>query len=85
MPDTKRNISLGRLFSADLGVDASHSAMDMTTIYPFESPGGWNIIGRTPLASYDPTRREPFLFRPGDRVRFRPVALSEFQSTACLS
>jgi len=42
-----------------------------TGIYPSATPGGWNIIGRTPLALYDPTRREPFLFRPGDVVRFR--------------
>jgi inhibitor of KinA len=42
-----------------------------TGIYPAVTPGGWNIIGRTPLAPYDPSRREPFLFQPGDRVRFR--------------
>jgi inhibitor of KinA len=53
-----------------------------TGIYPSVTPGGWNIIGRTPLAPYDPSRREPFLFRPGDRVRFRPIALNEFQSMA---
>lgn len=41
-----------------------------TGIYPFESPGGWRIIGRTKLELFDPTREEPSLFRPGDRVRF---------------
>ena len=45
-----------------------------TGIYPAVTPGGWNIIGRTTSLPYDPSRREPFLFRPGDRVRFRPVA-----------
>jgi KipI family sensor histidine kinase inhibitor len=44
-----------------------------TGIYPAVTPGGWNIIGRTSLQPYDPGRDEPFLFRPGDRVRFRPV------------
>jgi inhibitor of KinA len=44
-----------------------------TGIYPAVTPGGWNIIGRTPLQPYDPDRREPFLFRSGDRVRFRPI------------
>lgn len=45
-----------------------------TGIYPATTPGGWNIIGRTPVAPYDPRRSEPFLFRPGDRVRFHPIA-----------
>jgi inhibitor of KinA len=41
-----------------------------TGIYPMVTPGGWNIIGRTPLSPYDTGRRQPFLFRAGDRVRF---------------
>lgn len=57
-------------------------AAGQTGIYPSATPGGWNIIGRTPLAPYDPGRREPFLFRAGDRVRFRPIGLDEFQSMA---
>jgi inhibitor of KinA len=44
-----------------------------TGIYPAVTPGGWNIIGRTSLLPYDPHRQQPFLFRPGDRVRFRSV------------
>ena len=42
-----------------------------TGVYPSVTPGGWNIIGRTPLKPFDAARTEPFLFRPGDRVRFR--------------
>ena len=42
-----------------------------TGVYPAATPGGWNIIGRTPVMPYDPDRAEPFLFRSGDRVRFR--------------
>jgi inhibitor of KinA len=49
-----------------------------TGVYPAVTPGGWNIIGRTPLAPYDPDRQEPFLFRAGDRVQFRPIAHQEF-------
>ncbi|HEY1142041.1 MAG TPA: 5-oxoprolinase subunit PxpB [Lysobacter sp.] len=41
-----------------------------TGIYPRESPGGWRLIGRTPLALFDPSRDEPALLAPGDRVRF---------------
>lgn len=53
-----------------------------TGVYPAATPGGWNLIGRTPVRLYDPGRREPFLLRPGDRVRFRAVAETEFASLA---
>jgi inhibitor of KinA len=49
-----------------------------TGIYPAATPGGWNIIGRTPLKAYDPARAEPFLFRAGDAVRFHPIDRGEF-------
>jgi KipI family sensor histidine kinase inhibitor len=50
-----------------------------TGIYPAVTPGGWNIIGRTPVKPYDPARRDhPFLFKPGDHVRFRPVSREVF-------
>lgn len=41
-----------------------------TGVYPLVSPGGWQLIGRTPLAMFDPQAAEPTLLRPGDRVRF---------------
>jgi KipI family sensor histidine kinase inhibitor len=44
-----------------------------TGIYPWESPGGWRIIGRTPLKLFDPARENPSLLHPGDTVRFVPV------------
>ena len=43
-----------------------------TGIYGLESPGGWQIIGRTDLAMFDPNRDEPFLVTAGDRIRFVP-------------
>lgn len=43
-----------------------------TGIYGLESPGGWQIIGRTPLSIFDPGREAPFLLNAGDRVRFVP-------------
>lgn len=49
-----------------------------TGIYPAATPGGWNIIGRTPLKPYDPSRPTPFLFQAGDTVRFRSVARDEY-------
>jgi inhibitor of KinA len=44
-----------------------------TGVYPVESPGGWRLIGRTPLRLFDPARPDPFLVRAGDTVRFAPI------------
>jgi inhibitor of KinA len=44
-----------------------------TGVYPVSTPGGWNLIGRTPLVTFDPARPEPCTFRPGDAVRFEPI------------
>lgn len=53
-----------------------------TGIYPTKSPGGWNIIGRTPLRLFNPTADPPSLLRAGDRVRFHPVQRDEFERAA---
>src|SRR5438552_13011234 len=50
-----------------------------TGIYPLRSPGGWNLIGRTPLKLFDPTKNPPTLLCPGDRLRFRVITRDEFQ------
>jgi len=49
-----------------------------TGVYPVESPGGWQIIGRTPLILYDPDREQPIPYRSGDRIRFCPVSRAEY-------
>ena len=51
-----------------------------TGIYPLRSPGGWNLIGRTPLKLFDPSKNPPTLLHPGDRVRFCAITKEEFQS-----
>ena len=51
-----------------------------TGIYPIRSPGGWNVIGRTPLRFFDPNKLPPALLHPGDRVRFRSITLDEFEA-----
>jgi KipI family sensor histidine kinase inhibitor len=49
-----------------------------TSIYSVESPGGFWVLGRTPLRLYDPAAADPILLRAGDRVRFRPIDAAEF-------
>lgn len=53
-----------------------------TGVYPIATPGGWNVIGRTPLSLFDPARMEPTLLRAGDQIRFRAVERSEFATLA---
>ncbi len=54
-------------------------ANEQTGIYPIESPGGWQIIGRTPLKLFNPGKVTEFLFQIGDTIRFRPISESEFK------
>ena len=49
-----------------------------TGVYPLTAPGGWQLIGRTPLIIFDLERSDPFLFHPGDRVQFEAVAPETF-------
>ncbi len=49
-----------------------------TGVYPLKSPGGWRIIGATPVEFYDPHREEPVLCRAGDVIRFEPVSACDF-------
>lgn len=57
-------------------------AGSQTGIYPSESPGGWRLIGRTPLRLYDPARANPFLLEAGDCVRFVWIDRQEFERLA---
>lgn len=49
-------------------------------IYPLSSPGGWNVIGRTPLRLFSEEREQPALLAVGDRVRFHPISIDEFHA-----
>lgn len=53
-------------------------ARELTAIYPIDSPGGWNVIGRTPLPLFLPEQHPPCLLAAGDRVRFVPISLEAF-------
>ena len=51
-----------------------------TGVYPLVSPGGWNLIGRTPLRIFDASRENASLLEAGDRVRFVPISRKDFDS-----
>ncbi|NPV88030.1 5-oxoprolinase subunit PxpB [Coprothermobacteraceae bacterium] len=54
-------------------------ALEQTGIYPIDSPGGWRLIGRTPLTLFDPFREKPFLLNAGDHLRFKAVSKDEYE------
>ena len=54
-------------------------AGEQTGVYPLASPGGWNVIGRTPLTLFDPSREQPSLVQAGDMVCFTPISPREFE------
>ena len=82
LAEVDRRIAAPRRGSPRTAVPAGSVAIagGQTGIYPSATPGGWNIIGRTPVKPYDASRREPFLLKAGDRVRFRPIEPAEFQA-----
>lgn len=64
-----------KLFAGAVGI-----AGKQTGIYPVESPGGWQIIGRTPVKVFNKEDRNPVLFQPGDEVKFYPITEHEFEN-----
>lgn len=57
-------------------------AAGQTGIYPAETPGGWSLIGRCPVRPYDPDRSQPFMFHPGDRVRFQRITADAYKAAS---
>jgi inhibitor of KinA len=51
-----------------------------TGVYPVDSPGGWQIIGRTPIALFRPHLTPAALLKPGDRVRFKVISATELET-----
>lgn len=54
-------------------------AGSQTGIYPLESPGGWQLIGRTPVALFDTQACPPGILQAGDRLRFKPITPQEYK------
>jgi inhibitor of KinA len=55
-------------------------AGNQTGIYPLDSPGGWNIIGRTPVTLFDPDGEALTLLQPGDEVTFMPISKEAYET-----
>lgn len=53
-------------------------AGQQTGIYPDEIPGGWQILGRTPIPAFSPLKEDPFLFKAGDQVQFQAIQEDQF-------
>jgi KipI family sensor histidine kinase inhibitor len=57
-------------------------ANNQTGIYPIASPGGWQLIGRTPVRLFSPERKNPILYQAGDRIRFKPISAQRYAQLA---
>jgi inhibitor of KinA len=79
--DLPQEIAAPRLESPRKQVPAGSVAIAgrQTAVYPFAMPGGWRLLGRTPLSFFRPDREPMTLVSLGDQVRFRPVSRDEFQ------
>lgn len=75
-------LALPRLATPRTQVAAGSVAIGgaQTGIYPRPGPGGWRLLGRTPLRLFDALREPPSLLQPGDRVRLRAIGADEFRS-----
>jgi KipI family sensor histidine kinase inhibitor len=80
--DLPRELALPRRANPRLRVPAGSVsiATTLTAIYPYESPGGWHLIGATPVRLFDPARSRPALLEPGDEVQFQPIDPASFAS-----
>ena len=69
-----------RLASPRLKISAGSVGIggSQTGIYPLDSPGGWQLMGMTPVKTYDPDREVPILVEAGDYIRFVPIDETEF-------
>lgn len=80
MGDLPQALALPRRADPRLRVPAGSIsiATSLTAIYPYESPGGWHLIGATPIRLFDAERPRPALFAPGDAIVFQPIGPASF-------
>jgi inhibitor of KinA len=82
MGDLPERLRLPRRADPRIRVPAGSVAIatSMTAIYTLESPGGWHLIGATPVRFFDPGRTPPVLLAPGDAVIFEPIGAREYDA-----
>ena len=81
MGDLDSNLNVPRLINPRLRVPSGSVGIveKFCVIYPNESPGGWNIIGNTPLKVFDELNlSNPTLIKPGDQINFYKISKQEF-------
>ena len=81
--DIKEKIRLDRLETPRVKVPKGSVGIteQFCNIYTFESPGGWNIIGNTPINIFDSSKeKDPNLINPGDTVIFNKISIDEYQN-----
>jgi KipI family sensor histidine kinase inhibitor len=81
--EVSEEIATPRLETPRLKVPAGSIgiAEKQTGIYPYEAPGGWQIIGRTPIKLFNPLQQPPTLLKSGDAVRFKQISEQQFKIT----
>ena len=62
----------------DAGATVIGIARDQSGIYPQDSPGGWRIIGRSPISFFNVDDKSPCFAEPGDKIKFQSISLSDF-------
>ena len=82
MGDLPRSLALPRRTDPRVKVPAGSIAIaaNLTAIYPVESPGGWHLIGATPVRLFDLRAARPALLSPGDEVAFEPITADEYET-----
>ena len=81
--DLEKNLRLNRLDTPRVKVPKGSVGLteQFANIYTYESPGGWNIIGNTPLKIFDSSKeKNPNLINPGDTVKFKKISLEEYDN-----
>lgn len=81
MGDLPERLRLPRRSQPRVRVPAGSVAIagGLTAIYPWQSPGGWHLLGRCPVPLFDAGRASPSLLAVGDRVRFEPIPTDEYE------
>ena len=85
MGDTSKKLAIPRKLSPRIKVPKGSVAIvdKLCVIYPQESPGGWNIIGRTPIDLFFKNNLNPNLLRPGDKIKFKKISTKDYKNYVC--